>query len=559
LKADKAETYLAKLAAYRQIIPDWDDTGLYPCGSCPVCQQAQGLQLKPLQGGDAFETAHPCGCSEAAVRQACSRLLRARHGIHGVNGSGPSDSLNSLNSSGESPQTALALTGSFNSLNSLASADEPGWPADLEPEAFHGPVGEIVQALAPETEADPAALLLNLLITFGNAVGRGPHCMVGATRHGANLFGILVGYTGEARKGTSWDPIHELFTRALPGYMEERRHGGVASGEGLVALVRDRLEKRVQIKDKKSGRMTMEFETVVEDEGISDKRALIVETEMSSSWKIMTRPGNILAEQYQKAWDSGDLQNQNKNSPIRATGAHISAIGHSTPAILQKLVTEVESASGFGNRFIYLLCKRTQLLPEGGDLPVLNSHVTTIHRLVELASVGKIMRDEAAKSVWAAVYPLLTQPGVGMFGEMTARRAPIVMRLSLIYALWDGAAVIGAPHLLAALAVWERAEASVRYLFGDATGDAVADALLAAMQVRPEGATRTDLHHALGRNRQAAEIDRGLMALVRAGKAGSREEKEGRHVTEIWAAVSGASSGLAAGRYLLRARSALAV
>ena len=43
-----------------------------------------------------------------------------------------------------------------------------------------------------------------LLAAFGDLLGRGPHCVVDATRHGLNLFVVLVGDSSKARKGTSW-------------------------------------------------------------------------------------------------------------------------------------------------------------------------------------------------------------------------------------------------------------------------------------------------------------------------------------------------------------------
>src|SRR4051812_46315909 len=51
----------------------------------------------------------------------------------------------------------------------------PSWPEPLAPEAFHGLAGEIVSLIEPLTEADPAGLLLHLLVSFGNMVGRAPH------------------------------------------------------------------------------------------------------------------------------------------------------------------------------------------------------------------------------------------------------------------------------------------------------------------------------------------------------------------------------------------------
>src|SRR5262249_48813656 len=61
------------------------------------------------------------------------------------------------------------------------------WPEPLAEEAFHGLAGEIVRVIAPHTEADPAALLINVLTAFGNVVGRGPHAVAEANRHGCNL------------------------------------------------------------------------------------------------------------------------------------------------------------------------------------------------------------------------------------------------------------------------------------------------------------------------------------------------------------------------------------
>jgi hypothetical protein len=74
------------------------------------------------------------------------------------------------------------------------------WPEPLAAEAFHGPAGEIVRAIEPFTEADPAALLISFLAAYGNAVGRGPHVMLGGAEHAPNLFALVVGETSVGRK-----------------------------------------------------------------------------------------------------------------------------------------------------------------------------------------------------------------------------------------------------------------------------------------------------------------------------------------------------------------------
>jgi hypothetical protein len=59
--------------------------------------------------------------------------------------------------------------------------------------ALHGIAGAVVRTVTPHIEADPAAILLQFLAAFGNLVAPAPHCMVESTRHGLNLFVVLVG------------------------------------------------------------------------------------------------------------------------------------------------------------------------------------------------------------------------------------------------------------------------------------------------------------------------------------------------------------------------------
>ena len=111
---------------------------------------------------------------------------------------------------------------------------DPGWPRPLGPAAMQGLVGETVRAIAPHTEADPAALVLQILVAFGNVIGRKPHFYVGQTRHGLNLYTVLVGKTARARKGTSWDFIASPFRLLDPQWIEECVQGGLSTGEGVI-------------------------------------------------------------------------------------------------------------------------------------------------------------------------------------------------------------------------------------------------------------------------------------------------------------------------------------
>ena len=67
-----------------------------------------------------------------------------------------------------------------------------------------------------------------------------------------------------------------------------------------------------------------------------------------------------------------------------------------------------------------------------------------------------------------------------MAGGLLARAEAHVLRLSLIYALVDGSASIGAEHLRAALALWGYCADAVEFFFSDATGDPLVEAIGAA-------------------------------------------------------------------------------
>ena len=105
--------------------------------------------------------------------------------------------------------------------------------------ALYGVAGLAVCGLAPHSEAHPAAILLQLLAAFGNAVGPAPHCMVDATRHGLNLFVVLVGESSKARKGTSWNQIRRLFAEVDRPWVAERVTTARLTPAALIYALRD--------------------------------------------------------------------------------------------------------------------------------------------------------------------------------------------------------------------------------------------------------------------------------------------------------------------------------
>jgi hypothetical protein len=186
------------------------------------------------------------------------------------------------------------------------SSAAPQWPV-LDPAARHGFMGQLLDVLEPHTEADPAMIAVQLLVGVGAAFGRSPHFMVGATRHGCNLNAVGVGDSSKARKGTSLDHNQQLIGSADPTMPEPA--SGLSSGEGLMFEVRDTVRKRSPIKNK--GRVAG-YQDVIEDEGVNDKRLLILEEEFASVLTVMTREGNTLSSLIRRAWDGRNLRSMVK-------------------------------------------------------------------------------------------------------------------------------------------------------------------------------------------------------------------------------------------------------
>ncbi len=416
--------------------------------------------------------------------------------------------------------------------------DVQSWPDPPRAAAYHGVLGDLVRAVEPYTEADPVAILVQLLIGFGNLVGGSPYFKVEATEHHVNEFVVLLGPTAGGRKGTALDQARRPLASVDEAWAKDRIQGGLASGEGLIHAVRDARQERRPIMEK--GRCTG-YEIVETDAGVSDKRLQVVESEFARVLKVMSREGATLSTIIRQAWDGPDLRVMAKQAGATATGAHISVIAHITPEELIRQLEDTEAASGFGNRFLWVCVKRSRFLPDGADVSAVDFAplLTRLSGAVSFARrTGAMKRAPEARDLWRAEYPRLSTGRPGLLGSMLSRAEAHVLRLSMLYSLADASADIRSPHLQAALALWDYCERSAAFVFGNKLGDPTADELLRALRATPEGMSRTSIRDHFGRNKSAAEIGKALGVLARQGLAHSvtvKGEGGGRPV-ETWTA-----------------------
>jgi hypothetical protein len=427
-------------------------------------------------------------------------------------------------------------------LQGAAKLPRASTPPPLRREAFYGLAGRIVDGIEPTSEADPAAILLHVLIGAGNLIGRTVYAMVEKTRHHCNEFAVLVGQSGKGRKGQAWSTPRALFERVDLEWTAQRVRSGLSSGEGLIQHVRDAREEQQPVKQ--HGRV-VEYQTVVVDPGELDKRLLIFEPELASVLRRMNGETSSLSAVLRQAWESGDLSTLTRRDALRATGAHISVIAHVTREELVANLTETERANGFANRFLFCLVKRSKLLPEGGGAPdsLLAPLVADLREvaLPAAAEPRELRRTPAARQMWEAVYGPLSAGEPYLLGAVLGRAEAHVLRLSLLYAALDRATAVDTPHLEAALALWDYAEASARIIFGGRSGMSDLDTLVAAVRTRGT-LNDTEISALFHRNKTAEELEAlrhlaeqsGLIRKITARPAAG--DRGGRPVT-TWEAM----------------------
>ena len=146
---------------------------------------------------------------------------------------------------------------------------------------------------------------------------------------------------------------------------------------------------------------------------------------------------------------------------------------------------------------------------------------------------GPIERDEAARALWAGVYPTLSAGRPGLAGAVAARGEAQALRLAALYALLDRSAVVRVPHLLAALAVWDYCDASATWIFEDRLGDPIADVVLESLRERGE-LSRWDISNLFGRNMSAGRILAALRRLLELGLVQVEKRDTGGRPAEVW-------------------------
>ena len=436
-----------------------------------------------------------------------------------------------LNHSGDFAAAAksLATQGYGKAIaHGVAAQEEPEQELEALPEmderAYYGIAGEFVRFATEDSEADPSAVLLTLLVFLSVCMGRSRKYMVGSTEHHARLFAVIVGASAKARKGTSSDPV-KLLLRTMKecgANIPPIVPGPFSSGEGLIFQVRD----ESPLVDKTGAKI---------DPGADDKRVVVATSEFAAGLRASRREGNTLSTVLREAWDGGALAPLTKHNPMRATDSHVGVLGHITKQELTRLLDDVEAFNGFGNRFLWGFARRKKFvpMPDALDDDVMSDFARRFAESLSFAQrPGTLRFSHELKQLWPAVYGALQQELAGFCGVLTNRGDAQVLRLSIVFALLDQSDVIEKKHLEPALAIWEYCKSSVLYIFVGNAFDSDSSRLLSALST--DGVAQTELYKLFSGHITKNKLNSMLCELEAIGKIQRSVDRTSGRPRTVW-------------------------
>lgn len=375
-------------------------------------------------------------------------------------------------------------------------------------EAHYGLAGEWWAMIAPTTEACDAAVITQFLVLFGNLCGPGPFFTIGPGKvHRANEFLLVVGPSARGAKGDSNADAVLPFRTVEPSWVEQGFRQAINTTAGTIHIIRD-----ASVSTPPRGKPEA-------DPGYQERlrRVVFQLSEFASFIRKFEQPGDTLSATYRNMWDGRRLENNPRNHPASATNYHASLIADVTPEELKHYLDDVEFMNGFLNRFIIVYSERGKLVPTPGQIEreQFDDLCARIRSAATLAEdTQEMARDSATERLWVALYPQLASPPPGRLSNLLSRARPHVLRLSMIYALLDGSAVVRKEHLLGACAVWDYAAESCAWIFDGSTGNRRCDRFISAVRSLGGAAKQGDVHKVLGNNWDRAVYDEVLDQLV---------------------------------------------
>lgn len=385
--------------------------------------------------------------------------------------------------------------------------------------ALYGLVGDIALAGAENSEANPYAIALNVLAYLGVALGRSVFLQVGDTYHHPRLFTLHVGRSSVARKGDATSllfRIDEAMRKKFPYLAPQIHRGGLSSREGLIRLIHD------AYKDGKD-----------DVPGVDDKRLLVAESEFANVLQQNKREGNTLSAALRDCWDGGDLKPATKQNPMWASNPHIAVMGAITPSELKSLIARQDLTNGFFNRFLVIFAERQSLvpMPTGTPRDVVEEFADRIAEVLQFIKADRWVErnhtqmtfSDEARAHYERLYrgPLNDCSMGERIAALIHRRPPMLLRMSMLFALCDLQTKIEVCHLDAAMAWIHYSTESVKFIFAtgaeeakSAETQANAEKILEFLAANGKSSRSTLSAACFGKHKNKQELDEAIEELL---------------------------------------------
>lgn len=321
-----------------------------------------------------------------------------------------------------------------------------------EPACFYGLVGDVAKEGSEAAETNPIAIAGNFIAYLSCTIGRGPFLTVGNSVHHSRIFFLHVGRSGRGRKGDALSlvmRINDAVRLRGSGLAPQVHRGGLSSREGLAALIHDGYRHGKE-----------------DVPAVEDKRLWVVESEFANVLQQSRRGGNTLSAALRDCWDGVDIKPATKANRVHASAPHVCLCGAISPVELLTLVQQRDLLNGFVNRFLVAWGERTSIeaFPRRAPQEVVDELSRRTVNVIEFARAwadkeadGAMALTGGARARYAEIYQteLSRDLGSAIVDGLLERRAPMLLRLAMLFALTDRSSLIEERHVDAAIS-WIR-------------------------------------------------------------------------------------------------------
>jgi hypothetical protein len=159
--------------------------------------------------------------------------------------------------------------------------------------------------------------------------------------------------------------------------------------------------------------------------------------------------------------------------------------------------------------------------------------------VVYAKSLSILELSNEAQKIWTGVYGSLAEPLAGFAGLVTCNGQSMVLRLAMLYAIYDLKSEIDAVHLRAALTVWRYSRATVEALWGVEVDDPLPRLLLEAIAEKER--SKSELHGILNNHTTASRLNEVLACLEARGHVVVEKRKTCGRPETVWRVASAES------------------